>query len=256
MFTKLIVLCFSLLAGVFFLIGNFIVSRVKDKKSISVLSIGMSFVVMLGMLLTDLIPEIINLSNAVSKEKNTKLIYIFTFIILGIVLLKIMDIFMPHHTHHHHENEDETIHDKHMSHIGFMTTISLILHNILEGMSIYILGLTSLTTGFLTSLAIGAHNLPLGIEISSSMAKDNKKQKIITFLFLTISSFIGALIVLLIGDLLPLMELILISLASGMILYITLFELLKEIFNYKKEKKVYQGMLIGILLIIIMTIIN
>ena len=59
-----------------------------------------------------------------------------------------------------------------------------------------------------------------------------------------------------IGDLLPLMELILISLASGMILYITLFELLKEIFNYKKEKKVYQGMLIGILLIIIMTIIN
>ena len=88
------------------------------------------------------------------------------------------------------------------------------------------------------------------------MPSDKKKQKIITFTLLTISSFIGALLVLVIGDLPKLTELILISLASGMILYITLFELLQEIFNYKKEKKVYLGMLIGILLLVIMTIFN
>ena len=256
MFNKLSVLMLAIFAGIFFLLGNIIVRFAKDKKGVSILSIGMGFVVMLGMLLLDLIPEIITLSNEISLEKTTKLIYIFVFILLGIVLLKVMDTFMPHHHHEHHEHEDETIHEKHMSHIGLMTTVSLILHNILEGMSIYILGMTDFTTGLLTSLAIGAHNLPLGMEISSSMPNDKKKQKIITFTLLTVSSFIGALLVLVIGDLPKLTELILISLASGMILYITLFKLLQEIFNYKKEKKVYLGMLIGILLLVIMTIFN
>ena len=146
-----------------------------------------------------------------------------------------------------------------MFHIGFIMTTSLILHNILEGMSIYIIGAESLSAGFLTALAVGCHNLPLGIEVATSMEveKNNGFLKKIIEILLVFSSSIGAIFLYVLGGNIPVYILLaLISLACGMILYIALFELLVEVMSYLKRRETYYGMAIGVIILLVMTFIH
>lgn len=250
-------LLLTFIVGLFFLLGIAITKKTKKKKELNLFATGMAFVVMMSMILFDIIPEI--KENIFAFPEKTKWIFVFGLTILGILILKILDIFIPHH-HHEHKEKEKNIkeHNEHLFHIGFVTSISLMLHNILEGMSIYATSLTNFKTGILMTLAVSLHNLPLGIEISVGMesADTKKKTKQITMFLLTISSFLGGFFLFLIKEELP--EIILASVICvtfGMLLYIALFELLKEIWMNKKEKYVYYGMIIGILISIIMVVL-
>lgn len=253
-------LLITLIAGIFFFIGFTLVKFVKRKKELAILATGMALVVMLGMVFFDLIPEIIEMSENNNFDKWEKLVYILTFMILGIFLLKLFDYFLPNHHHEHHEHEkNHTEHNHHLFHIGFITAFSLILHNILEGMSIYIIGTESLATGFLTALAVGCHNLPLGIEVASSMEamKQGTFLKKLLVILLVFSSSIGALFLFFLGgNISSYVLLALICIACGMILYIALFELLLEITSYLKRRETYYGMAIGVIIILLMTFIH
>lgn len=258
--TNLGALLITLIAGLFFFIGFILVKFVKKKKELSILATSMALIVMLGMIFFDLMPEIIELSESVNLGKWQKLTYILVFMIFGILLLKVFDYFLPHHHHEHHDHEKNYLeHNKHLFHIGFITAFSLILHNILEGMSIYIIGTESLISGLLTAFAVGCHNLPLGIEVASSMENIKQVKYInkVLLILLIISSSIGALCLFLIGRELPsIVMLALISLACGMILYIALFELLLEIMSYLKRRETYYGLAIGVIVILLMTFIH
>lgn len=252
-------LLLTFLVGVFFLVGFLLVHFVKKKNELVIFSTGMAFIIMLGMVFFDLIPEIIEMSELMPYGKFEKIIFLLIFMLLGIFILKVFDKLFPHHHHDHHEKEDEVEHNSHLYHIGLITTFSLILHNILEGMSIYIIGIESLVTAFATSLAVGFHNIPLGIEIASTMSKikEHSKLKLVLLFLLVISSTFGAIGLFFFGGAISSEFLIaLICLACGMILYIALFELLTEVFNYRKEKLVYFGMLMGIVIISIMTFLE
>ena len=250
----------TLTAGIFFLFGFILVKFVKKKRELSILATGMALVVMLGMTFFDLMPEILEISETVYFGKWQKLLYILAFMILGILILKVFDHFLPHHQHDHHEHEkNHEEHDHHLFHIGFIMTTSLILHNILEGMSIYIIGAESLSAGFLTALAVGCHNLPLGIEVATSMEveKNNGFLKKIIEILLVFSSSIGAIFLYVLGGNIPVYILLaLISLACGMILYIALFELLVEVMSYLKRRETYYGMAIGVIILLVMTFIH
>ena len=250
----------TLAAGIFFLFGFILVKFVKKKRELSILATGMALVVLLGMTFFDLMPEILEISETVYFGKWQKLLYILAFMILGILILKVFDHFLPHHQHDHHEHEkNHEEHDHHLFHIGFIMTTSLILHNILEGMSIYIIGAESLSAGFLTALAVGCHNLPLGIEVATSMEveKNNGFLKKIIEILLVFSSSIGAIFLYVLGGNIPVYILLaLISLACGMILYIALFELLVEVMSYLKRRETYYGMAIGVIILLVMTFIH
>ena len=253
-------LLLTLVAGLFFLIGFLLVKFVKKKKELSILATGMALVVMLGMVFFDLIPEIIEMSSEWAMGKWEKVVYVLCFIFVGILILKIFDYFLPHHHHDHYEGEKkQSEHNHHVFHIGFITALSLILHNVLEGMSIYIIGTESLATGFMTAIAVGCHNLPLGIEVASSIdaVKKGKAVRRILLALLVFSSAFGALCLFFLQGSLPNMVMLaLICIACGMILYISLFELLRELMNYLKRRETYYGMAVGVLVILLMTFIH
>ena len=253
-------LLITLVAGIFFLFGFILVRFVKRKKELTILATSMALVVMLGMVFFDLMPEILEMSEVLYFDRWQKLLYILIFMFIGMFILKIFDIFLPHHHHEHHDHEkNHEEHNSHLVHIGFIMTASLILHNILEGMSIYIIGTESLATGFLTALAVGCHNLPLGIEVASSMEveKNNGLLKKVIAILLVLSSSFGAIILYLLGGNIPTIVLLaLISLACGMILYIALFELLVEVMSYLKRRETYYGMAIGVIVLLLMTFIH
>ena len=78
-----------------FLIGLLITNKINNKDKLNKISIGISFIVILGLIIFDLIPDLLEYN-----YKNKYLIIII-FIILGILLLKILDLFIPNHQHHH-----------------------------------------------------------------------------------------------------------------------------------------------------------
>lgn len=250
---------FPFLAGVFFLIGFGIVKLINDKKRLSIFAVSMAFVVMIGIIFLDLLPEIMDISSSLLFEVNFKIFLMVGTILFGFFILKFFDLFIPSHHHSHHDNERNHLeHDRHLVHIGFITSFSLMLHNIIEGISIYILTLESFTGGFLLSIAVGLHNLPLGIEIASGL-EHQKSSRLNMWLciLLSISSFIGVLFIVLfkvrINDII-LLSLMCISL--GMILYISLFELLKELYNYKNKKDTFYGLFCGIVILFVMQLFS
>jgi len=247
----------TLMVGIFFGIGLAIPKFVKNKKKLLSYTSGITFIIMLYLIFVDLFPEVIEVLEITENKKNVFLIVFFIF--LGFFLLKILDHFVPEHHHDHKEIRDnEAEHNNHYFHIGFITAMSLIIHNILEGISIYITGINDLKMGILMAISVGCHNLPLGIEIAASMEANVKKKgtKYATFSLLIFSSFLGALFLFLINqELNHVIEGILLSLTLGMLIYISGLELVPEVIKNRKEKVHIMGLLTGMILAIILFIL-
>lgn len=237
----------TLTAGLFFLIGGLISSKVSNKDKLNNFSIALAFIIMLSLVLFDLFPENLELLEEYSTISKT--IIIGLFIIVGLLILKILDIFIPDHHHEHHDNEkNKKEHISHIHHIEKLTVVSLILHNIIEGFAIFGMANNSLKIGLLTSISVALHNIPLGTHIFSSLDIKNNKLLILN---LTLSSLFGGLIFLIIGEISNLILAIITSITLGMILYISIWELLPELLVNRKKAETIIGMLIGLMLLVI-----
>ena len=243
-------LLLTLLISGFFLIGIIIPKFFPNKNKVIKLATGFTFVIMIFLIIFDLIPEIIEILTPF--ENNQNIILILIFISLGFFSLRLLDFFVPEHTHHHQPNETNIKeHNNHFFHIGLITAISLVIHNIIEGISIYITGINSLESGLLMAITVGLHNIPLGIEVSANMnAVENKKiSKILINLLLIFSSTFGAIILFAFKtEFNFLLEGILLSITLGMISYISLFELLKEVKENIKDKEIKIGLILGLII--------
>lgn len=241
----------TLFLGIFILIGSLVVFFIKNNNKFICLSIGMAFGVMVMLSLTDLIPEVIeHFSN---YNWYITLLITIGLSLVGILLLKMFDIFIPHHDH------DEHIDEENLRHIGVVSSIALILHNIIEGMALYSVFTNSIKVGLLLSLGVGLHNIPLGMIIASAFYKSNKsiKKTLLISLGISISTFIGGITMYLLSGLITKTIMgILLGITLGMIIYIALFELLPHIKEEHDKKIPALGIIIGIALIILSTLFH
>ncbi len=248
---QLLAFLITTIAGLFFLGGLIINKLSHNKKALSTFSIALAAVVMLGLIIFDLAPEL--LENITSYSLLNKFIFCFLTIGIGLLILKVLDIFIPHHHHDHKEIKDDLKdHNANIYHIGLITSIALILHNIIEGGTIYLNSLIDLKTGLIIALGVGLHNIPLGMEIMTTLALDQKKtkEKIIPIILITLSTSLGALLVILMKvNSSGLFISSLIGITIGMLGYLIVFELFKEIKNNIKNKYTLMGILIGIIII-------
>ena len=149
----------TFLLGIFILIGAIIPLFIVKKDKVINLSIGLAFGVIITLIVTDLLPEIL-------EELGLKYIYLFIiFTALGFFLLRLLDGYIPDH-HDHKMTKKEA--NENLTHIGIMTTLALILHNIIEGMAVYSTSLADVSLALTLALGVGFHNIPLGMVISSS----------------------------------------------------------------------------------------
>lgn len=235
----------NLIAGLFFLVGVIISLKNKNNKSLINISIASAFVVLIYLLVFDILPEC---SELLTGDKRY---LILAGIFIGFTCIFLLEKLIPNHSHY--ENIDH--HEKHLTHIGTITSLALILHNMVEGMSIYAITSSDLKSGLLCLFGVGMHNIPFGIEITTLLEKENKTKKWIYLILLIFSTFIGGLIILLFerymtDDVLG----VLLSISVGMILYLLIFELFTELKeNFNKSSII--GLLIGLIIMIIGLII-
>lgn len=238
-------LLITLVLGLFIIVGAVITFASKNNNKFVNFSISLAFSVMIMLIFVDLIPEVGEYFFSKSGSFRGKVISIIA-IIGGIILLKILDIFIP--DHEGHEKEE-------LNHIGLISSIALILHNVIEGMAIYSTVNSSLNTGLLMCLGVGLHNIPLGMVITSTIYKatNNKKKTWLLIGVVSLSTFVGGLITMLLSDIFTNSVVLglLICITLGMLIYISIFELLPKIMEIKNKKITILGILSGIALIVI-----
>ena len=105
------------------------------------------------------------------------------------------------------------------------------------------------------TLGVGFHNLPLGMVIASSIYQTNKSKSktIISLIAVSISTFIGGLIVYLfhIDNIEGVVAGLLLSITLGMLLFIVIDELIPRILSIKDKKTAIIGILSGIIILLI-----
>ncbi len=234
----------TLLLGIFIIIGALIAFLVKKKQKVVDFSIGLAFGVIVSLIFSDLLPEIID---------NLGLKYLYVFIIctfIGYIALRLLDNFIPDH-------EEEKMTSKELKnnlvHIGIVTSLAIVLHNIIEGMAVYSAILTDTSLGLAITLGIGFHNIPLGIVIAGAFYQSNQStsKTSLSILLVSLSTFVGGIIMffLNLNTINSLVLGILLSITLGMLFFIVISELLPRIRLTKDKKTTYLGVVLGIILI-------
>lgn len=250
--TKITAILITLIAGLLFLVGVIIIKNIKNKDKIFQFSSALSFAVIICLIILDIIPEITE--SFESFGFNKQLVYFMGFTLIGILVLKLLDTLVPVHNHEHHDNEKSHVeHNNHVYHIGVVTSLALILHNIIEGIAIYTISLTDVKLGIMMCIGVGLHNIPMGMEISSSLDISNKSKanKLLIYISLTLSTVLGGIIILLFKEINEIVLGILMSITCGMLIYILCFELFKEVKQHIKSKTTICGLLLGLVLMLI-----
>lgn len=222
------------LFGLTILIGVILVLIFKNNKKITELSISIGFSVLIYLIVLELIPE---------SLEYLSIFKVILYALIGIFVLKILDLFIPEHEHSNSKN--------HSLHIVIVSSIALILHNIIEGMALYTALSTDFHIGLMIGLGVGLHNIPMGMVVSSSLeeSKYSKTKILIVGLLVSLSTLLGGFIMSLTKSTTNIIG-IMNSLTLGMIIYISLFELLEHMLKQNKKSNII-GFIIGTLLFII-----
>ena len=235
----------ALIAGLCTGLGALIIFIFKPTKVFMSVSIGFASGIMLTLAFTGLLHE----SMAIS--------YILAIIgfVLGALFMLILDSLLPHIQF---SILEKGIIDKKRFKIAMLIAIGMALHNMPEGFAISA-GFYHLPAfGLLIAVAIALHNIPEGIAIALpivSAGGSRKKAFIISFLF-GLSEPLGAVIgVLVLSFALGLIPLAL-AFAAGVMVYLTVDELLPMAQRYKHPHGMSFGIIAGcVVAILISTII-
>lgn len=247
---NIIALILTIFVGLFILVGSIIGLVFKNDKKIIDFSISIAFGVIITLIAIELIPEILASSlEYLGIWKGVLISSILAF--LGFVILQQLDLFIPHHEtenhSHHHECQEE-----HLKHIGIITSFALILHNVIEGMSLYITSITNLKMGLILCIGIGLHNLPMGLVITSTFLNEYSKKKIIIIsLIVSLATALGSMFIFFSGIQNELIMCLLLSITLGMLIYIAFCELLEQVIRIEDKKTSMIGVISGIIILII-----
>jgi len=139
--------------------------------------------------------------------------------------------------------------------VGVLNMISLMIHNIPEGIITFLASYFNFTLGFKLILGIIAHNIPEGIAISIPIyySTKNRKKAFLYTLIAGMSESIGALLVILIFNkfINEFSINILLYIIGCLMLIICIKEILPEIIKYKNSNWILIGILLSLFILII-----
>ena len=253
-------LLLTLLVGLFIILGSYIGLNYKNNKKLTDLSISIAFGVIASLILFEILPETFEIMNS-QLSIIRSILAIIVLILIGIVLLKILDFFVPHHeheAHHKHKHSVTKCHNEHLHHIGIISSVAVIFHNLIEGMSLYLVASSKFVSGMLLCIGIGLHNIPMGLVIASTLISSNysKEKTLKLSLVVSLSTFVGGLFMFILGGVNELVEGILLGLTIGMLVYILVFELAHQIYHMKNKKLAGIGIFIGVILLLISVVLE
>lgn len=219
----------------------------QKKETIIGCSLAFSSGVMLSISLLSLIPEAIALIT-----ETTPLFpgFIITFIgiVIGVIFSSTID-----------QKIEKNFSTNQLYKLGIISIIVLMLHNIPEGITTFISTTANKSLGITLSLAIALHNIPEGISIAVPIyyATKNRKKAILYTFIAGFSELLGAILayLFLARYINTTLLSIILSITAGIMIHISVYELLPNSMKYKKKKLTINAFLLGFLVMIICDIL-
>ena len=176
------------------------------------------------------------------------LLFLLIFICLGVIVSMLIDKFLP-------TNDNKSINNKKLYRLGLVSMLAIIMHNIPEGVATFLSSSTNRGLGLSLALAISFHNIPEGISIAIPIYFSTKS-KFKAFLYTLISGLsepLGAILAyfFLSSIINNFIMSIILAMIAGIMIHISIYELLKESLSYKKRRLTFLFFSIGFIFMLI-----
>lgn len=239
-------LIISTIAGLSTLLGALLIFiKIDNKKYNKFISFCLAFsiAIMIGISIFDLIPTSFFQIYYFYGLFNTTILLIIAFLISYIVITYLSAFISKNNT-----KED-------LYRLGILNMIVLILHNLPEGIATFLSSYQNMSLGFKLSIAIMLHNIPEGISIAVPIYYSTKS-KLKAFKATLVSGLsepIGAILawIFLKDYVSELMISIILIVVAGLMITLSIQEMLPKALKYKENKSIYYGFGIGVILIIL-----
>ncbi|GML86501.1 zinc transporter ZupT [Campylobacter jejuni] len=269
-----IAMLLTLFAGFSTAIGS-IIAFFSRKDDLRVLSLGLGFSagVMIYISFMEILPTALKDFKNHYDSHWTELLGLACFF-GGILISLLIDKLIPEDVNPHEPKEDlselkicplpqkgqnppkfhpgEKLHQintKALKRTGIFTALAIAIHNFPEGFATFISSLDNLTLGIAIAIAVAIHNIPEGLAVSLPIyhATGDKKKAFIysalSGLAEPLGAFVGALILLpFIGDLTLAISF---AVIAGIMVFISLDELLPAAKTYDKAHDSLYGLIVG-----------
>jgi len=238
----------TLLAGLSTGIGSLIAYFIKKPKTIYLsFSLGFSAGVMIYVSFVELLPR------AVMTVGQFTSVAVFFF---GVLLIALIDMVIPESRNPHHYKDMPDVLtlkvDKTLLRTGLFTALAIAIHNFPEGLTTFGTTLSDERLGIIIALAIAIHNIPEGISVSVPLFyATGDRKKAFRYSFLAgLAEPVGAVIGFVV--LLPFLSSSLLSsllaFVAGIMVYISIDELLPMAHRYGHSHTVILGFILGMAL--------
>jgi ZIP family zinc transporter len=243
-----IALGLTLLAGLSTGIGSAIAYFIRRPKIVYLsFSLGVSGGVMVYVSFMELLPT-------ASERVGEPLGVLFFFI--GIAFIGLVDLLVPEKENPHNLEGMEEPKRPDQTHAlmrtSVMTALAIGIHNFPEGLAAFASALSDVRLGLFIAIALAIHNIPEGIAVSMPIlyATSNKNKAFLYSFLSGLSEPVGALVgyLLLMPFLTPVVLAGTLAFVAGVMIYVSLDELLPMAHSYGHGHLVISGIVLGMLL--------
>lgn len=237
-------LLISSFAGISTLLGGLVVYfKFKDKNSFIAFALSFSLSVMISLSIFELLPDsFITLSSRFG-------------LLLGIIFTTVMFLVGKFLVTKINKKLALLQNKDNLYRVGLLSMIALMLHNFPEGIATFMASYNDLSAGISLGIAIMLHNIPEGISISVPIyyATGSKKRGVIYSLISGLAEPLGAILAFIvlknyINDITIALVLVIVA---GIMITISINEMLPEVNSYNKKNISILGMIIGVILVIV-----
>lgn len=225
----LYILLFNLLGSVISLLGG-IVLLLKREFAHKYAHYLASFAAgsLLGTVFFDLLPEALHEAELNNIAESN----VFIYVLVGVLFFFLLERFL--HWFHHHGYDEHQLKGKP---VVPLLIIGDTIHNFIDGIAIAATFLVSIPAGIITTIAVGAHEIPQEIGDFGIMLRHgfSRKKVLLVNSLSAAASFIGVLLAYYYGTKIEGISVIFISFAAGLFLYVALSDLIPEIHHENKK---------------------
>lgn len=251
--TILIAFLLTLFAGLSTGIGSLIAFMAKrTNTNFLSFALGLSAGVMIYVSFMEMLPQSLHSLTENFGEK-TGMLYLILGFFGGINLIALIDFLIPEASNPHEMHGVEEMKKKNgLKQTGIITAITIAIHNFPEGIATFMSALTSLEIAIPITAAIAIHNIPEGIAVAVPIYHSTgSKKKAFWLSFASgLAEPLGALIafLFLMPFWSPTLNAFVLSAVAGIMVYISLDELLPSAEKYGKHHHSIIGLVIGMAL--------
>jgi ZIP family zinc transporter len=224
----------------------------KTNKGFLSVSLGFSAGIMIYVSFMEMMPQSLHELSAVYGEKAGMLYLILAFF-SGIIFINLIDFLIPEQINPHEAHEiEEMNNNSYLKRAGILVAISISIHNFPEGIATFTSALGALDIAIPITIAIAIHNIPEGIAVAVPIYHaTGNREKAFWYSFLSgLSEPAGALLAFLFLSRFwtPALNGLILSAVSGIMVFISLDELLPTAEKYGKHHLSITGVVSGMLI--------